>query len=137
MSEECTYCGYRASMDEMYRCTTKNCYSTVCLTCGIDNYENYETYLEFKKKYSGEPILSEKQFEEERMYGELCEVEDTDFVCECVICKFCVDRSDLEKENKKLKENNVKLQNTVNKLKLLLLSSKIDKDNLENIYKYL
>ena len=121
----------------MYVCTTKNCYSTVCLTCGIDNYENYETYLKFKIMHSDIPTSSEKQFEEERINGNLADIEFCDFVTECVICQYCTDRSNLEKEKKILKENNAKLQKTDNKLKLLLLSSGINKDNLENIYKYL
>ena len=102
----CTICDRVCGWDDIYECTNEFCKAWVCLDCGDDLYNNYKTYVNYKKK-NDQSFYSEETYNKLMKYKYVDDYDDddydnyedleediTDTIVESVVCGRC---QDLEK----------------------------------------
>jgi formylmethanofuran dehydrogenase subunit B len=114
--------------DTSFKCTTSNCHNYVCYECSYGKFNDYESYIAYKKKEK-EPFLTENEFYEK--------IEDEDITIEIENVIYSFNKCKNCKKLEKLKKENDDLSILANKMKILVLTNQLNRHELKKIYQYL
>ena len=149
----CSDCGYLKHADHIPFYDCRYCSNKVCSDC-VEGNGCYEKYFEiwvkqYKDDYPEDDYNEEynRIFGDVDMYGEDYEPTyqeifwmmswDLINMSEYFVCGRCIGDEEKEKEIKDLKEKIFDMEDTINRLKVLLINTKTDKDTLKVILSYL